>query len=77
MKTKHVLRVTQPFSKDIIALSDNNNQYVDHVFYHKKMGENLDVNSSSFPVNIVYLRVGWIVYDDKTNSMSRQGHKLL
>ena len=71
MKNKHVLRITEPFSKDIIALTDNSMQYVDNVFFHKKMGEKLDISCSSYPVNIVCLRVGWIIYDETTNSMSR------
>lgn len=77
MMSKQVLRKANPFSSDIIALAHGSTQYIDETFYEKKMGESQDNTVSSFPVKIVCLRVGWILYDSVNKKMSKQGHKLL
>ena len=83
MKNKHVLRINQPFSKDIIAIADASSQFIDDLFFQNKMGEKKEKEQMalhdvvSYPVKIVCLRVGWIIYDEKINSMSRDGHKFL
>lgn len=64
-------------SKDIIALADGSTQYIDDSFYQSKMGETTEKSGSSYPVKMVCLQVDWIIYDEKTSSMSRDGHKFL
>ena len=75
MKSKSVLRCKYSFSKDIVAIADTSMQFIDEQFYKNKMGE--DEEYSGYPVNVCCLRVGWIICDEKTGSLSRNGHRFL
>ena len=46
----------------LIAMAPSNTAYVDEDFYKNRFGEDiLDTSTKAFPVNVVSLRIGWII----------------
>lgn len=64
MKKKNVLRVSQPHSDQIVALSYNSNQMIDQKFFTKNLGEvpmEQKLLSKSYPVDVLAIRAHWII----------------
>ena len=62
MKDKSVLRVKKPINETMVAMGSSHTLFIDEEFYLRKFGE--DINDSSlkaFPVEIVCLRIDWII----------------
>ena len=64
MDDKHILRLEEPFSDDIVAMAASRSIYIDENFYTNEMGDQkTNKNFKSYPVNVECLRVGWIIYE--------------
>ena len=64
MDDKHILRLEDPFSDDIVAMAASRSIYLDDNFYTKRMGEQMsNMDFKSYPVNVQCLRIGWIIYE--------------
>jgi hypothetical protein len=62
MQEKKVLRIKEPMNDSLIAMAPSNTAYVDEDFYKNRFGEDiLDTSTKAFPVNVVSLRIGWII----------------
>ena len=64
MDDKHILRLEEPFSDDIVAMAGSRSIYLDDNFYTNSMGEQKsNMKFKSYAINVKCLRVGWIVYE--------------
>ena len=62
MQEKKVLRIKEPINDSLIAMAPSNTAYVDDDFYRNRFGEDVtDPTNKAFPVNVVSLRIGWII----------------
>lgn len=62
MHKKQVLKIKKAYSDEIIIMEESNSIYVDNRFYTEQLKERQhDRNCSSFPVNVVAMRIDWIL----------------
>jgi hypothetical protein len=61
MSQKKVLRVKEPFNDSIIAISSSSTAYIDEDFYYKEFGDKQNADYKAYPVNIVSLKINWII----------------
>jgi hypothetical protein len=62
MVDKKVLRVKEPLNDTIVTLQASITSYIDEDFYKEKVGEDMDdKDCKGFPVDVVSLKVGWII----------------
>lgn len=73
MKRKQVLKVSEPLSKEIIAMKESSTVYVDETFYQEEMGEDETGDNISYPVKVVALRLGWMLQSQSAHD----GYKFL
>ena len=53
MDDKHILRLEEPFSDDIVAMAASRSIYLDDDFYNRSMGEQKsNIDFKSYPVNV-------------------------
>ena len=62
MIEKQILKVRSAEHEKIVRISDSPGVYIDDRFYQNSMGEDKnDKNNKSFPVNVVAMRIDWIL----------------
>ena len=63
------MRVTAPFSDNIIGIASASSSFIDEDFYTNKMNQKKhDSDYNSYPVKVEILEVGWILNMKKRTS---------
>mmetsp|Transcript_8199 Transcript_8199/g.12578 ORF Transcript_8199/g.12578 Transcript_8199/m.12578 type:complete len:151 (+) Transcript_8199:1179-1631(+) len=63
MSNKQTLRVSNQFSEEIVSINRSNHSNIDDLYFSKQMREVKDKSFKSFPVNVMALKVDWILTD--------------
>lgn len=62
MISKQVLRANETYNSTIVHMAQSASAYIDQHFFSNKMNDS-PTNLHSYPVNIVSVKVGWLVKD--------------
>ena len=62
MSKKQILKIKNPASETIVAMSHASSIYLDNKYFKERMHEDLDSREyGSYPIKLVGLRLGWML----------------